>query len=271
MLTGMNLSARPATGQDYARFVHLYAELAIPDPVPDEATFASAIAPRALFLREAGRAVAYAYWQEYGTLLHVRHVAVDPGARRRGVGRTLMAQVAERARALGCHHWYLNVKPENAAARRLYASVGLTERTMTVAMDVDWRSVGALPEGGRGDVRAVSPHDDALLEADLGLPTGQVGTLRGLQQVLLFTLMDGGRHAGFAAFDPTFPGSNPFRARSAAHVRLLLKAMEPHALPEHDRVRIVIENHAHLVDALTAAGARPVMTALRMEGMIPRR
>ena len=55
-------------------------------------------------------------------------VAVDPGARGVGVGRSVLAPVVEHAHALGLPVT-LHVEPDNAPARALYARLGFLEST----------------------------------------------------------------------------------------------------------------------------------------------
>lgn len=50
--------------------------------------------------------------------------AVKPELRRRGIGRRLLTHMLDRARGLGVRNIYLQVRPSNAAAKALYASLG---------------------------------------------------------------------------------------------------------------------------------------------------
>jgi ribosomal protein S18 acetylase RimI-like enzyme len=60
-------------------------------------------------------------------LLNLHDVAVLPGARGMGVGQALLAAVEARARALGCCKLTLEVREDNAPARRLYARAGFID------------------------------------------------------------------------------------------------------------------------------------------------
>ncbi|MDJ0825604.1 MAG: ribosomal protein S18-alanine N-acetyltransferase [Rhodobacter sp.] len=51
-------------------------------------------------------------------------LAVDPGHRRQGIGRALLADFEAEARRRGARRAYLEVAAGNAAARRLYAAAG---------------------------------------------------------------------------------------------------------------------------------------------------
>lgn len=57
---------------------------------------------------------------------YVGEVAVSPHARRRGVARALMSEVARRAADAGCTHLSLWVARENDAAQALYSGLGFT-------------------------------------------------------------------------------------------------------------------------------------------------
>ncbi len=54
-------------------------------------------------------------------------IAVDPGQRRLGVGGRLLAAALADASARGATDFFLEVREDNAAARRLYASAGFAE------------------------------------------------------------------------------------------------------------------------------------------------
>ncbi len=76
---------------------------------------------------EGERIVGYAGLDHAGEVADVMTVAVLPSARGRGLGRRLLAELAERARARGAAYLLLEVRSDNTAARRLYESVGFVE------------------------------------------------------------------------------------------------------------------------------------------------
>jgi ribosomal-protein-alanine N-acetyltransferase len=57
--------------------------------------------------------------------IHVLNLAVDPPHRRRGVARTLLLEVLDRARGLHARTVTLEVRRSNQAAQRLYEGLGL--------------------------------------------------------------------------------------------------------------------------------------------------
>lgn len=58
---------------------------------------------------------------------HITNVAVHPGWRKMGLGRALMQELIRRAARRGVARITLEVRPSNAAARRLYAALGFEE------------------------------------------------------------------------------------------------------------------------------------------------
>jgi [ribosomal protein S18]-alanine N-acetyltransferase len=54
------------------------------------------------------------------------NLAVDPGLRRRGIGRRLLEAAIDSARAAGAYALFLEVRESNAVALRLYASRGFS-------------------------------------------------------------------------------------------------------------------------------------------------
>jgi ribosomal protein S18 acetylase RimI-like enzyme len=58
---------------------------------------------------------------------HLIEVAVEPGARRRGIGKALVTRVLDGLRELGCRTTHLIVNQENPGAVTLYQSLGFRE------------------------------------------------------------------------------------------------------------------------------------------------
>ncbi len=56
--------------------------------------------------------------------VHLLNVAVQPGCRRSGIGRTLVEAVIAEARATSARTMFLEVRAGNVAARRLYRRLG---------------------------------------------------------------------------------------------------------------------------------------------------
>ena len=59
--------------------------------------------------------------------LHITVVAVDPGQRRLGLGRQVLGDLLQRARAEGARHATLEVAAVNTAAVALYAQMGFAQ------------------------------------------------------------------------------------------------------------------------------------------------
>ncbi|MDZ3822670.1 MAG: ribosomal protein S18-alanine N-acetyltransferase [Pseudoxanthomonas sp.] len=55
---------------------------------------------------------------------HVLNVCVDPGQRRAGLARALMARLLDDARGLGAQRVFLEVRPSNTGAVALYEALG---------------------------------------------------------------------------------------------------------------------------------------------------
>lgn len=67
---------------------------------------------------------AYCVYQVVAGELHVYNVAVHPGVRRAGLGRTLMNLTLDIGTRAGARAALLEVRRSNEAARRLYESLG---------------------------------------------------------------------------------------------------------------------------------------------------
>lgn len=117
---------RPTTSQDIDELLRLENACFQHDRLK-RTDFRNALrASRALVLvyAEADRLSAYALLRMQGRQGHLQSLAVDPQARRRGLGRRLIAAVEEAALERGARHMQLELREDNGAAEALYASLG---------------------------------------------------------------------------------------------------------------------------------------------------
>jgi ribosomal-protein-alanine N-acetyltransferase len=76
---------------------------------------------------EAGRAVAFLLAWLVADEAHLLDVVVSAGRRREGIGRALLGDFVDGARAHGARNAYLEVRISNEPAIRLYRSAGFTD------------------------------------------------------------------------------------------------------------------------------------------------
>lgn len=76
---------------------------------------------------ERGEVLGFAVTWDVHDEVHLLNVAVAPAARRSGVARSLLAEVAARGRARGARLVSLEVRAGNAGAIALYRSLGYRE------------------------------------------------------------------------------------------------------------------------------------------------
>ena len=67
---------------------------------------------------------AYAVLMTVADVADLARIAVSPGARRRGLGRTLLADARAQAVTRGCERMLLEVRADNLGALALYAAAG---------------------------------------------------------------------------------------------------------------------------------------------------
>lgn len=79
---------------------------------------------RCITMRSADRVVGYLCFWEIGHEIHITNLAVHPEWRRQGVGRRLLAFAMAEGRARGVTLAFLEVRPSNAQALKLYQSLG---------------------------------------------------------------------------------------------------------------------------------------------------
>jgi GNAT superfamily N-acetyltransferase len=262
---------RDARSADYATFARLFPELRVPDATPTAESYDAHVKPHAFFLWDADKPLAYAFWQPLGEVARVAHVVVDPSMRGRGVGASLMNEVAARARRAGCARWTLNVKPDNAPALRLYGRFGMREVGRWWSMEIAWADVARLPGSEGTDALEpflVAPEEEADVERATALPAGQLATLRAGGGRVFVALRSEREAVAVAAFDPDFPGAMPFVAATPLLTRSLLEAMRPYARPGATHVRFSAGSR-EVQEAAEHAGAKVMVEVAKMEGTLP--
>jgi ribosomal protein S18 acetylase RimI-like enzyme len=263
---GLRIS--PATPEDYDAFATLFVELGMGDPVPTRERFTREILPTCLVARPHASAeiVGYAFFAVLDACVYVRHLVAAPSARRQGVGRALMHEVAKIARTRGATRWTLNTRRDNHAALKLYEGLGMARSHVSYALKVLWETVDQARADGVGIegyvVDSISPDEQTTLEAELAMVSGTLESARqaGGRSLLVARLRkpSGGLASdaqGAAVFDPVFPGAPTFRARSVDAAFALLFAMQTARRPEHDLTHVLFSGDRHVVDGLLAQGA----------------
>jgi GNAT superfamily N-acetyltransferase len=256
---------RPATPDDYDAFVRLFAEFGIPDPVPTRERFVETMTPQIRVAVREGAVVGFCSWRPYGTLVHVVQLAVDPAMRGQRIGEQLLLDVRALALTAGCTRWYLNVKRDNTSAIKLYERVGFRRELESVSLVIPWSCVP--PHEVTGGL--AEPADDPVIAERFAVPPERIAMFRAKSTRGLFHLVllrEAAQLAGFAAFDPEFPGAAVFRtARPELGVDLLAQ-MRAYALPAFDFVRVAVEGDPALAAALVALGAEVAFEMLRLSG-----
>lgn len=78
--------------------------------------------------RIIGNASVIPYLRNKKRVYLIANIAVDPGYRRKGIGRALTRRALDHARAKGVDEIWLHVRDDNSAAIKLYESLGFVER-----------------------------------------------------------------------------------------------------------------------------------------------
>ncbi len=248
------LTLRSATASDLDFYKRAFVDLAVDDPMPSEEKWARELEPHTLIAELEGKPIAYVFSQAFGNVGYLKQIVTVPEARRRGVGRYLMVATAEKFRALGCSEWVLNVKADNIAAKALYSQMGMTMSYPSCVMQLEWQTALKFPTSELIVIEP-QPSDDHAIEQSFKLIDGLIHERRLLGRVLR-TVVDQDEPVGLAVFDPTFPGSFPFRAKTIAIAGSLLRSLYEMRRPEHALINLVVERDTALVDSLIAHGAR---------------
>ncbi len=174
------MHARAAQPDDYDAVAGFLLQLAPDHLPPPRERWVEQLCPQTIFLVEDGVLAAYSLSFAFGRRGDVRQIVVDRAFRQRGIGKVLMATVAAKLRAAGCTEWRLEVRADNAPAIALYRSVGMRPHHAidNLEMSVEACARFAATRSGRHATALVVAADDAALEANLDLGTGQLARWR---------------------------------------------------------------------------------------------
>jgi ribosomal-protein-alanine N-acetyltransferase len=80
--------------------------------------------PLVVIHRTLDKVIGYIVYWKIREEVQINNIAVHPDFKRMGIGEAILRDVIEEARGEGAHYISLEVRPSNAAARRLYAKLG---------------------------------------------------------------------------------------------------------------------------------------------------
>lgn len=272
------VTVRRARLEDGPIVAKLFLELGVEEVPPGPERFAQEMCARTFVAEVDGEVLGYLYEQTLSDSGYVRHVVASPKARRSGIGGALFRAAKLHFRASGCTSVRLNVKPDNHAAIALYEREGLRAAYASRSVAFTFTRIpGAKIQGLRPCV--LEPSDDARTEATFSLPRGQIAQMRGMPGRLVLGVLDERERptsdsvaaselpvVGVACFDPNFPGSFPFRARSLEAAEALLDACRTHALG--DAMNVVVEDDDALSTWLLSQGARSTLEIVHYVGAL---
>ncbi|AKQ68977.1 acetyltransferase, GNAT family [Myxococcus hansupus] len=265
---------RPGRLEDHAVFARLFLELGVDDPPPPESMWAAELAPLAL-LAEGPRGVeAYGVAESLGTFGYVSQLVVAPSARGKGLGRTMMAHLAEHLRAQGCARWGLNVKRDNVPALALYTSLGMRPVREATTLRVTRAHLDALPPASpEGRLVPVTREDcDALTEAFRMVP-GKLACFVARASHRVLGLVDsrapGRQWLGMMDLRASGPTLFPFFAVSPAHARTLLEDAFLRMGEGVSSLNVALMDDAPLVQRLRDAGAQTRLETFQLQGPLP--
>lgn len=265
----MSPTPRPARDDDYEAYARLLPEYAPDDAPLPPARWREELRPGTLVIERDGAVVGYLFGEVFSRIGYVRQLVVTRSCRRVGLGRTLMHAVADRFRALGCHTWCLNLRPQHAATLAFYEHMGLRVRTRASAFRLDWGDVARLPPSPPCIVTQATAADDADISAAFGITAAWLAEYRALDaRTQVVARDDDGRVVGYACFDPSLPGAFPFRVRERRHLRALLEAIRDFAHPVDGDLRVVAEDGLDEVQSFLSVGGERVLEFVHLGGAL---
>nr|WP_236673664.1 GNAT family N-acetyltransferase [Comamonas sp. JC664] len=246
-------------------------ELGVDDPPPPEPVWAAELAPRALLAEGPLGVEAYAVAESLGAFGYVGQLVVAPSARGKGLGRTMMAHLAEHLLAQGCTRWALNVKRDNVPALSLYTSLGMTPVREATTLRVTRAHLTALPTASpEGRLVPVTLEDCEVLAEAFRMIPGKLAGFMGRDSHRLLGLVDprapGRRWLGMMDLRASGPTLFPFFAASPAHARTLLEDAFRQVGEGVSALNVALTDDAPLLRLLRDAGAQTRLETFQMQG-----
>ena len=128
-MSGIPVRVRPARGADLLRIAELE-EIAFTESWPVDLLAFELAHPQGILLvatsHEGSPAGGYAIFRHGGGEAELLRIGVDPGERRRGLARALIADGLKRLRREGIEVCHLEVRIDNRGAIALYEALGFT-------------------------------------------------------------------------------------------------------------------------------------------------
>ncbi|MFL5319087.1 MAG: GNAT family N-acetyltransferase, partial [Myxococcaceae bacterium] len=155
------ITFRPAAERDYPSYCEFHALLGVPEPPAATEVWTQRMAPMSQMVDSDGATAAWLMTDRFGPWFFVITLVVGERFQRAGVGRQIMTIAADAARKGGATGWALNVKEDNAGARRLYESLGMKEHSREYVVRLP-RSLQL--ERGQLPIRAANADDLTELE-----------------------------------------------------------------------------------------------------------
>lgn len=265
------MALRPGTPADYAAFARLFLELGVREPPPSPEVWAAELMPLTLFHDGLQGPVAYVTADVLGDLGYVVQLVVDGSARRQGLGRRMMEEVAAHFHARGCTRWGLNVKRDNTAALALYGSFGMKPLREAVSLTVSRAQVAALPAAPEGlHVVPVVESEWAPLTAAFQMMPEKLARFskRASHQLLRLDQPGAPEPMRLGMMDLRQGGVLfPFFAATPGHARALLEDAVRRSGVE--ALNVVVTDGAPLEEVLRAAGASVIMEMFQLQGPLP--
>lgn len=265
------MALRPGTPEDYAAFARLFLELGVREPPPAAEVWSAELLPLTSFEDGPQGPLAYMVADVLGDLGYVVQLVVDASARRQGLGRRMMWEVAAHFRARGCTRWGLNVKRDNTAALALYGSFGMRPLREAVTLTVSPAQVEALPAAPAGlEVVPVVEAEWAPLTAAFRMMPEKLARFskRASHQLLRLAQPGAPEPMRLGMMDLRQGGVLfPFFAATPGHARALLEDAFQRVGAEE--LQVAVTDDAPLAELLRSAGAGTVMETLQLQGPLP--
>ena len=260
---------RDARREDHEAFTRFWAELGLDQGPPDVDWWDEHLRPRTRFLAtQDGALVAYSLTFPFGERGDVRQIAVAPEVRRQGVGKALMAMVAERLRGEGVRDWRLEVKQDNPAAIALYRSVGMEviRELVSMRMTIDQVRAFAATRSGSLRVETVEPSEDSIHEARWDLGRGQLARWRRARgpNARLMAIADRALAQYTPDFTPAWGLIFPLYSIDREHTAAIFGAITEMSMtptiemqfPDGVAAQALIRAGAHVIERLYEMGGR---------------
>ncbi len=247
---------RNMTKDDWEEF-HVFDLIVFPSDTMAKEAFMRGVERGSFFaLRLAGNIIGQLFLSPFGEDEgYIGRIAISPEHQGKGYGKGFMSHAIKWLKNQGIRKAHLYTQDHNERAQALYKQFGFKKSGSAWHYFVPLASL--CPSGHYSCTPIRSEEIDIVGKKYQSLPAKQIRHFLKSSEHLVFTLKNNKEVIiGACRFTPSFPGCFPFEIEDTSAFDDFLHGLKPHASPEFDYIRIVLQDNDKLAEVCQKRGYR---------------